>query len=384
MNVHSGFPDLTEAARPVRVPASPAHVRLMGLSTATAPHSLPQDEVLAKATRILGPRFAEFERLTGVFSNAGIDTRQSVVPFHWFQESHDWADRSRVYCDAAGALFERAAADALAASGFEADEIDTVVTVSSTGIATPTLEARASKRLGLRSDVHRVPLFGLGCAGGVTGLALAARLARAAPGSRVLLVVVELCTLSFRLDRISKADVIATALFGDGAAAACLSSDDDGGGEESDGVITVGEGAEHTWPDTLFIMGWNVDATGFEVVFDRSIPPFVRDNYRAAAETALAGIGLDPADVDRFVCHPGGAKVITSIEDAMALKAGTLDAERTVLARHGNMSAPTVLFVLEEALKRGLSGRCVLASLGPGFTASFLPIQVENSGSGRA
>ena len=240
------------------------------------------------------------------------------------------------------------------------------MTVSSTGVATPTLEARAAAEMGFRADLQRVPLFGLGCAGGVTGLAVARRLAAARPGARVLMVAVEACTLSFRSDRLRKADVIATVLFGDGAAAACLSA--------GEGALSLGEGFEHRWPDTLDIMGWDVDDTGLGVVFDRSIPDFAAANMPAAADAALASAGLSRADIDRWVCHPGGAKVVVAIEGALGLAAGTLGAEREVLRRAGNMSAPTVLFVLDRVLREGTAGRMMLTALGPGFTASFLPL----------
>jgi alkylresorcinol/alkylpyrone synthase len=202
----------------------------------------------------------------------------------------------------------------------------------------------------------------------VSGLAVARDLAAARPGSKVLLVVVEACSLSFRDDRLQKADVIATVLFGDGAAAACLSTD-----AHAD-ELRLGRGHQHLWPDTLGIMGWDVDETGFGVVFDRSIPSFVAEHLRPAAEGALAAAGLSLGEVDRFVCHPGGAKVVDAIEGALSIPQGDLAVERDVLRRAGNMSAPTVLFVLQDVLAAGQGGRMMAAALGPGFTASFLPM----------
>ncbi len=243
-----------------------------------------------------------------------------------------------------------------------------MVTVSSTGIATPSLEARVLDQMGFRKDISRVPVFGLGCAGGVSGLSLAARLARADPGQVVLFVTIELCTLAFRLDELTKANVVATALFGDGAAACVLRA-----GETADYHV---EGAgEHIWPATLDIMGWNVDPMGFGVIFAQAIPPFVRRHLGAAADGILERIGLERADVDRFVCHPGGAKVIQALEGALGLGQGALDVEREVLGDFGNMSAPTVLFVLERVLQRQPPDRLFLSSLGPGFTASGLSLK---------
>lgn len=349
--------------------ASPVPVRLLGLGTHLPPHRLPQDLVRINARRILGPRYPDFERLTKSFENAGIESRYSVVPFDWFEQKQDWPSRTKAFLKGGLDLFVGAAEKALHAAGLAAEDIDTLVTVSSTGIATPTLEARAMQRMAFRPDVHRVPVFGLGCAGGVTGLSLAARLAAAAPDSKVLFVCLEACTLSFRDDRMQKADIIATVLFGDGAAAACLSTD-------GEGIGAIGTGAEYTWPDSLNIMGWDVDERGFGVIFDRSIPEFVRAELAGAVNHGLGNIGMARAEINRLVCHPGGAKVVEAIETALDLVPESLGAEREVLRDFGNMSAPTVLFVLERVLAEGARGQMVLTALGPGFTASLLPIRV--------
>ena len=344
-----------------------APVRILSLATASPPHELPQDKVAEAATELLTPRFPGFARMAPVFMTAGIRSRQSVVPMEWFFEPRNWPQRTEAYTAGALDLFVRAAEAALAEAGLTGADVDAIVTVSSTGIATPSLEARAMGRLGFRSDAARVPVFGLGCAGGTTGLSLAARLARAQPGSTVLFVCIELCTLSFRLDEPSKADIVATALFGDGAAACVLRAGDAGFAE----VAGVGE---HTWPDTLDIMGWRVDPNGFGVIFAQSIPPFARRELRPAMDVMLARQDLTVGEVDRFLCHPGGVKVIEALEGALDLGQGALDLEREVLADHGNMSAPTALFVLDRARRRGLPHRSVLTALGPGFTASTVTL----------
>lgn len=348
-------------------------VHLHGLSTALPPHRLDQDVVKARAKAIFGDRYRHFDRVAASFDTAGIDTRYSILPLDWFEHDHGWSDRNSGYLVGADALFEDVAKAALEDAGWLASEVDIVVTVSSTGIATPSLEARAFKSMGFRDDVERVPVFGLGCAGGVSGLSLSRTLAAGRPGARVLLVVVEACSSAFRADRGQKADIIAAILFGDGAAAAAISSRSRADGR----AVVLGQGVQQIWPDTLDIMGWDVDDTGFGVVFDRSIPDFVTSEFRAAAERAVAASGWHLRDVDRLICHPGGAKVIEAIETALDLTPGTLDVERDVLRRTGNMSAPTVLFVLQAALAAGASGRLMCAALGPGFTGSFLPMEVD-------
>lgn len=347
-------------------------VYLHGLSTALPPHRLSQEDVQARASIIFGGKYPQFDRLFKTFATAGIDQRYSVVPIDWFSAPHGWKDRNEAFMDGAKAMFLDAATAALADAGWSAQDVDSVVTVSSTGIATPTLDAQVFSQMGFRDDILRVPVFGLGCAGGVSGLSISQALAKGNAGSKVLLVVIEACSLSFRHDRLQKADIIATVLFGDGSAAACISSDK----PQGKAVVELGRGHQKLWPDTLGIMGWDVDETGFGVVFDRSIPAFVTEHFADAAASALQAADLTATQIDRYVCHPGGAKVVDAIEGTMDLPAGSLQAERDVLRRAGNMSAPTVMFVLKSVLDAGTSGQMMACALGPGFTASFLPFTV--------
>lgn len=343
--------------------------RLLSVASAVPPHILYQNDVMAEAGAMFAGKHTDFSRLLPVFENTGIEKRYSVRPLEWFRKPRSWPERTQAYLDGATDLFVRAAERALEKSGRRADEIDTVVSVSSTGIATPSLEARAHRRLGLRQNVRRVPVFGLGCAGGATGLSLAARLASAAPNETVLVVAIELCTLAFRDDEMTKANVVATALFGDGGAAAVVSARSEGG------LAEIECSGEHLWPDSLGIMGWRVDPVGFSAIFSRSIPDVVTVELRPAAEAFLAGNGLSLDAIGDYVFHPGGAKVVDALEGAFELPQGTLNKEREVLRNFGNMSAPTVLFVLEAALGDREIGRAFVSALGPGFTASFLTLQ---------
>ena len=208
-------------------------------------------------------------------------------------------------------------------------------------------------------------IFGLGCAGGVLGLARAASQALAAPGETILFLVVELCALWFRRDDFSKSNIVATALFGDGAAGALLST-------EGDGPTVVAAG-EHTWPGSLDVMGWDVADDGLSAVFSRDIPKLVATRFREVMADFLARHDLVVDDIDRFVCHPGGAKVVAALEDAFGLGRGTLASARGVLRDFGNMSAATVMFVLERTLADPRPwNRALMNALGPGFTAGFI------------
>lgn len=353
--------------------AAPPAVQLLSVATASPAHSLNQDEVAAEAGRVFAGRTPRFAAMAPVFRHAGVRRRQFAMPPEWYLQPRGWPERAAAYDRVALDLFCEAAGRALDEAGLSGAEVDVIVTVSTTGVSTPSLEARAMARMGFRPDALRVPLFGLGCAGGTSGLALAARLARTQRGARVLLVCVELCSLAFNLDGLDKADIISLAIFGDGAAAAVLASGAPGSSEGGFAAITAE--AEHTWPDTLDIMGWKVGRQGLEVVLVRDLPPFVRREIRPAMEAMLARQGLSLEEVDRFLCHPGGMKVIEALEAAFDLGQGALDHERDVLADHGNMSSPTVLFILDRARRTGLPKRSVLAALGPGFTASTVTLE---------
>ena len=209
------------------------------------------------------------------------------------------------------------------------------------------------ERLPFRRNLERLPIFGLGCAGGVLGLARTATLSRAEPERLYLLVVVELCGLTFRHADRSKSNLVATALFGDGAAAALVSC-------KGDGVALTGWG-EHTWPESLDVMGSD---DGLSVIFSRDIPTIVKDEFLDATVGFLKRQGLTLADVDSYVCHPGGAKVLDAFEEVLSLERGGLRHARRILRDY----AATVLFVLNEALRTGDRGRILMSSLGPGFT----------------
>ena len=339
--------------------------RLASLATAVPPHVLHQDALMTRAAKLLpGYNSDALERMLPVYRNAGVETRYSCVPMDWYEHRHGWVEKNRLYLDHAVALGAAAAGRALAGAGLAAGDVDTIIAVSTTGIATPSLDALLMERMAFRRDTERLPVFGLGCAGGVLGLTRAAALARADVGKTILLVVVELCGLTFRRNDASKANVVATALFGDGAVAAIVTCAGDG--------PMIEHAGEHTWPNSLDIMGWRVEEDGFGVLFSRDIPTLIRSEFRDAVLNFLSGRDLSLDGIDHFVCHPGGAKVLDALEEAFGVTPGGLTASREMLRDYGNMSAASVLFVLEHVLQQGGSGRFLLSSLGPGFTAAFL------------
>jgi alkylresorcinol/alkylpyrone synthase len=342
--------------------------RLAALATAVPPHRLDQDEVARRASRWFA-NSPDFARLLPVFANSGIAGRYSAAPLDWFEEGHSWIERNRTYLAAALDLIERAAGRAVDKAGIALAEIGSIVTVSTTGIATPSLDALLMERMGLPRTVQRLPVFGLGCAGGALGLARAAALAAAMPDKAVLLIVVELCTLQFRRDDYSRSNIVATALFGDGAAAAIVRC---GGAGPA-----IAASGEYTWPDSLGIMGWDVADDGLRAIFSRDIPRLVAAELGPVADEFLARHGFGRSDIGRFICHPGGPKVIDAYEDVFGLRPDALAEARRSLAEYGNMSAASVLFVLDRVLaaarEAGASwGHALLMALGPGFSAGFV------------
>jgi alkylresorcinol/alkylpyrone synthase len=337
--------------------------RLLALKSAVPPHVIPQSDA-AQYARSLFAQVRDIARLIPVFENTGILRRYSCVPIDWYLGDHGWMDRTRLYVENAVALLEQVTRDLLKEAHLAADDIDAIVTVSTTGVATPSLDALLVERMGLRRDIRRLPIFGLGCAGGVIGLSRAADLAQAKPGSKVLFLVVELCALTFRKNDISKSNIVATALFGDGAAGAILSTDGDG--------PQFGAAGEHTWPHSLDVMGWDMAEDGLKARFAQSIPGLVASDFRPLLDQFLARNDIPLSEIDAFACHPGGAKVLDALEDALELPHGALKDSRSVLRDFGNMSAVTVMFVAERMEVRIKPQRTLLTALGPGFSAAFL------------
>jgi len=258
---------------------------LLSLATSVPPHTFLQKDVLAAAWDIFGSRFPDYDRFASIYSNTGIIRRYGVKPFEWYLTQQGWPERTEAFLEGAEALYIEVAEKALASAGIRAADVDTVVTVCSTGIATPSLDARVARRMGFRSYISRVPVFGLGCAGGASGLSIASRLAEARPGTNVLLVTIELCSLALRLDELTKANIIATSLFGDGAAAIVVRAGD--GGE-----TVIESTGEHLWPDTLDVMGWSIDPLGFGVILRRTVPEFVNEELKPALASILTRMQL--------------------------------------------------------------------------------------------
>lgn len=352
----------------------PAHI--YAVATAYPQHIMRQEDVAAKAAEVFGHKPDYFRRMSKAYGNAGVETRHSCVPLDWYLEPHGWPERSKLYEENSVALLTDAARSCLQQARIDASDVGATVVVSSTGITTPSLDSLLQTPLGLRPDVQRLPVFGLGCAGGVIGLSRAAAVASSLRGQWVLFLCVELCGLTFRSADESKANLIGTAIFGDGAAAILMKVPSD----EVDADASLGSidgWGEHTWPNTRDTMGWRVEDDGLGVVFSREIPGLVRDKLRPVTDAFLQGRGLDMSSLDGVLCHPGGDKVLSALEEALDLDANALRHARSVLKARGNMSAVTVLAVLEAAIEAEDFGRHLMTALGPGFTVGMAMVNLK-------
>ncbi len=359
--------------------------RLLGLGTAVPSHVARQEDAKALLATLLsngsggGESNGDWSRLLPVFDHGGIETRRLCMPLEWYAADHSFGERNEHYIEQAVALSTEAAAHALEQAELTPSDVDHVVFVSSTGIATPSLDATISNRMSLRSDVRRTPIWGLGCAGGAAGLARARDFAVASPGTRILLIAVEICSLAFQRRERSKRNLVAASLFADGAAAAVVATDPAGATRAANGrggtTLEIEASGSMLWPDTLDVMGWETDGDGLHVVFSRDIPAIVRGWVRESVDRFLERQRMRLSEIAHVVSHPGGMKVLEAYQEALSLPAAAFRHSRDILRERGNMSSPTCLFVLERFLGTGAIApgeRALLTALGPGFSAEYV------------
>ena len=368
---------------------------IRSLATALPSYALPQEAIRDLAREHFAPAFPEIDRYMSVFRHAQIDTRHFVAPLEWFQMAHSFKECNDLYIEAASGLGETAAQRCLQAAGLAPQDVDHLIWVSTTGMAAPSPDALLINRLGMGGHTRRTPIWGLGCAGGVAGLARAFEYTRAFPDQRVLLLSVELCSVTFQWDDRSKRNLIAASLFADGGAAVLVEGDAlaQGRGDrrarrptETDLPISLSPclpvtilGTQSTiWPDTIRIMGWDMVDTGMQVVFSSRIPNIIETLMRENVAEFLALYGLAVDEIEHWILHPGGAKVVNAYQMALDIDPERLQHTREVLRRCGNMSSVTIFFVLESFLREcapapGEHG--VLAVLGPGFSCELALIR---------
>jgi alkylresorcinol/alkylpyrone synthase len=303
-----------------------------------------------------------------LFENAGVRQRYGVHPLDYVMTPRPLSQTSREYQAHAVELGRRVARDCLDRAGVAAGAVDYVITVSCTGVMIPSLDAYLINELGMRPGVRRLPITELGCAGGAVALSRADEFVRAFPGANVLVVAVELSTLTFQQGDASMANMVSGALFGDGAAAALVTGRPAAGAE-------VLDTESYLFPRSYEAMGFDLRETGLHIFLSKSVGDLIRSEFRAVGERLLARNGLDRDDLRFFVLHPGGRKVLEVMEEELAIPRELTQPSWNVLAEYGNLSSATVLFVLDEWLSRRARPRGqhgLMAAFGPGFSAELL------------
>jgi len=305
---------------------------------------------------------------------AGVHTRHLALPLDRYHDLGGFGAANDVWIDVGRRLGEEAVAAALAKAGLAPRDVDLVLTTSVTGLAVPSLDARIASRLGLRDDVKRMPMFGLGCVAGAAGIARIHDYLQGRPDDVAVLLSVELCSLTFQRDDTSTANLVGSALFGDGAAAVVLVGERRAAAHESPPRVRATR--SRLYPDSERIMGWDIGASGFRLVLAPTVADIVDTYLRDDVDAFLAAQDLAVADVGTWIAHPGGPRVIEAIIRALGLKPDALDVTRRSLASLGNLSSSSVLHVLQETLAArepgAPTGPAVLLAMGPGFCSELV------------
>lgn len=340
--------------------------RIVAVATAFPSHAVPQEQVREAIRQFFAGSMPALEQLLPIFEHCRIDQRQFMMPLEWYLRPRSLNERNAIYLQQGLALLANAARRCLQRAGLPPTRVDQVITVSSTGYATPTLDARLINALIMRPSVSRLPVWGLGCAAGAAGLARAADYCRAFPKGVVLLTALECCSLTFMAEDLSKKNLVATALFSDGAAAVVVAGDETG----LDGPRVLAS-RSHLFPDSDRIMGWDFLETGMQLVLSPRLPSLVREKLPALMNDFLADMGVQRPQIMQHLAHPGGARVIDAYRAALHLPEEELALTEAVLREHGNTSSVAILTVLENWLPRAQPGFALLSAFGPGFSAEM-------------
>lgn len=347
--------------------------------TENAPYRVNQEEIVDVVRNLFGDHYDDIERLLRVFGNGQIESRYFAAPLDWFEGEHGLEEKNNLYIEEAVRMGSRAVNRCLEEAGVDKGEIDAFIFVSSSGMATPTIDARIMNVLGMPSHIKRMPLWGLGCAGGASGLSRAHDYCRAFPEAKVLVLCLELCSLTFQRSDTSKSNLIGTSLFADGAACALVT------GEKAmspEAGFLIRDTQSTLMTDSEDVMGWDVKNEGLHVVFSRDIPQIIEKWLKPNVDMFLDKLEKAPGDITHFVAHPGGKKVLKAYEKSLGISSEKTDVSRNVLASFGNMSSPTVLYVLKEFMEKqpALGEEGLLTALGPGFSSEMLWIEWGETG----
>lgn len=355
--------------------------KIASVSTYTPPFSLAQTNIEQLTKELFQHKIPRLERLLKVFENGEIETRNFCVSPQWYREEHTFEERNSLYIDLATKysveVIQRCLTNrAFLQTDISTEEIDTIIFVSSTGISTPSIDARILNNLPFSDQIVRLPIWGLGCAGGAAGISRAYDYCKAYPHAKVLVVCVELCSLTFQKDDYSKSNLVGASLFADGAACVLICGDDVELEQKRTMPHLIARGSK--WmPNSEDVMGWDVKSDGLHVVFSKSIPVIISSWLGPFIHEFLSTHNVSKKQIVNFVAHPGGKKVLNAYEEALHLTKDHTNVSREILKRHGNMSSPTVLYVLEQfmLMKNEANTFGLLVALGPGFSGEVVLLE---------
>jgi len=343
--------------------------RIRAVATALPAHVMSQELAMATCEKVYSGH-PELRKLLKVFQTSGVRKRHFAFPPEAYLEDRPFGDRNDAYVEQALYLATRAIRSCLEQSRVEADQIDHLIVVTTTGLATPSLDALLAPGLGFRPNCRRWPIFGLGCAGGAGALARARDLTELDPDARVLVVSVELCGQVFSSRFLTPVDVVGSALFGDGAAAALVT----GAGASREGLRILGTRSD-LFPETADLMGWKFSGEGLRLYLSQKIAGTIRGPFQAALRSFLREQEVHQEDIGTWILHPGGSRILDTYRESLSLTAEDLRYSRESLESVGNLASASVLFVLRDVLESRMpeaGGKALMAAVGPGFGSEML------------
>ena len=345
-------------------------MKIAAVGSALPPNYYDQETLLAALRQRWADRYFNLDRLERLHKNVLVGGRHLALPIEEYGELTTWGKANDAWIRVAQEVGGAAVLDALERAGLTAADVDALIFVTVTGVATPSIDARLMNRLGLSPRVKRMPIFGLGCVAGAAGIARAADYVRGYPDHVAVLLSVELCSLTLQPEDLSIPNLIASGLFGDGAAAVVVTGENrPAGGPRVLATRSV------FYPDSERVMGWDISESGFKIVLSSDVPVVAREKLRPDVDAFLAEHGLTREDISSWVCHPGGPKVLEAMQESLELPPGALDVTWRSLREVGNLSSTSVLLVLAETLEHhrpppGSYG--MLVAMGPGFCSELV------------
>ena len=344
--------------------------RIAGVASAFPRQYYRQQEIANVLKRHWDDGLGNPKVLDRLLTRVGVDGRYLALPIEAYDDLTTWGKSNNAWIEVAEELAEQSICRVLTRAGLCETDLDAIFFVSVTGVASPSIDARLMNRMNLRPDIKRNPIFGLGCVAGAAGLARAADYVRAFPEQCAVLVSVELCSLTWQRKDLSVANLISSGLFGDGSAAVIVT-----GSERSAAGPQVLGSRSSFYRGTEEVMGWNISEQGFRIVLSPEVPEMVRQHLARDVDGFLADYGLDRGDIDTWIMHTGGPKVLEATAQSLDLPDGALDVSWQTLRRVGNLSSASVLLVLEEFMNRRrpeAGSYSILAAMGPGFCSELV------------